>query len=168
LELPGGKANLHFVRLATEESQAGRVLSLNALLILNRIWSDRRITAGESMKLIQRSETEGRAVLESLVESGLVESRGERKGRSYHLSATTYRRLGEKAAYVRQRGFEPLQQEQMIIQYLEKHKCISRAEAAELWRVGPYQATRLLKKLVKEKKIVMHGTKKGAWYGLRS
>ena len=102
------------------------------------------------------------------MESGLVESRGERKGRSYHLLATTYRRLGEKAAYIRQRGFEPLQQEQMIIQYLEKHKQISRAEAAELCRIGPYQATRLLKKLVKEKKILMHGTKKGAWYGLRS
>jgi ATP-dependent DNA helicase RecG len=168
LELPGGKANLHFVRLATEESQAGRVLSLNALLVLNRMWSDRRITADEAMKLIQRSETEGRAVLESLVENGLVESRGERKGRSYHLSATTYRRLGEKAAYIRQRGFEPLQQEQMIIQYLEKNKRISRAEAAELCRAGPYQATRLLKKLVKEKKILMHGTKKGAWYSLCS
>lgn len=31
-----------------------------------------------------------------LVEAGLVEGRGERKGRAYHLSAATYRRLGDK------------------------------------------------------------------------
>jgi hypothetical protein len=55
-------------------------------------------------------------VVNRLVEAGLVEPRGERKGRTWHLSAATYRRLGQPAAYVRQRGFEPLQQEQMVLQ----------------------------------------------------
>jgi ATP-dependent DNA helicase RecG len=59
-------------------------------------------------------------VLERLVEARLVEGRGERKARTYHLSAATYRRLGISSAYVRQRSFEPLQQEQMVLQYVQK------------------------------------------------
>jgi ATP-dependent DNA helicase RecG len=73
-----------------------------------------------------------------------------RKGRSWHLSAATYRRLGERAAYVRQRGFEPLQQEQMVLQYVEKHGSIGRGEVAELCRLSPPQAYRLLQLLVRK------------------
>ena len=116
LVLPGSEANLDFVRLVVEESQTGRPFGLDELLLLNHLWQERRVTTSAAARLIQKSETEARAVLERLVESGLVEAHGERKGRSYHLSAATYRRLGAQAAYVRQRGFEPLQQEQMVLQ----------------------------------------------------
>ncbi|MGA2977047.1 MAG: ATP-binding protein [Spirochaetia bacterium] len=51
-------------------------------------------------------------------------------GRAWHLSAATYRRLGAKAAYVRQRGFEPAQQEQIVLQYVEKHGRITRKEGS--------------------------------------
>lgn len=61
--------------------------------------------------------------------------------------AGAYRALGDRAAYVRQRGFEPLQQEQMVLQYVEKHGRITRREAAELCRTGNPQAYRLLCRL---------------------
>ena len=99
-----------------------------------------------------------------LVEAGLVEPRGERKGRTWHLSAATYRRLGQPAAYVRQRGFEPLQQEQMVLQYVEKHGRITRSEAAELCRLGSHQTTRLLGRLVQDGRLVRRGTRKGTYY----
>ncbi|MFA6092177.1 MAG: ATP-binding protein [Elusimicrobiota bacterium] len=168
LVIPGGKANLDFARLVTEESRADRPLRLDDLLVLNRIWIDRQIDAATVAVLIQKTEGEARSTLQRLVEAGLVESRGEKKGRLYHLSAATYRRLGEKAAYVRQRGFEPLQQEQMIVQFIEKHGRITRAEAADLCKLGVRQAGHLLAKLVKAEKIKLHGTRKGAWYELRS
>jgi ATP-dependent DNA helicase RecG len=148
LVLPGGRANLDFVRLATEESQVGRTLNMNELLLLNCISQERRLTTSEAARLIQKPEIEARGVLEHLVEAGLVEARGEKKGRSYHLSASTYRRLGEKAAYVRQRGFEPIQHEQMVLQYVDKHGRIARAEVAELCRLSGPQAYRLLQKMV--------------------
>ncbi|HSV73790.1 MAG TPA: hypothetical protein VLH79_08525 [Chthonomonadales bacterium] len=102
--------------------------------------------------------------LHRLVEAGLVEERGQKKGRTWHLSAATYRLLGDKAGYVRQRGFEPLQQEQMVLQYVDKHGRIARREAAELCRIGPYQATRLLARLVEDDRLVRHGVRKTAWY----
>lgn len=166
--LPGGKANLDFVRLVVEESQANRTLSLNDLLILNHLWLERQITTADAARLIQKPEAEARSLLQRLVEAGLVESRGERKGRLWHLSATAYRRLGQKAAYTRQRGFEPLQQEQMVLQYVEKHGRISRRQAADLCQISPLQARDLLARLVKGGKLVRHGVKRGAFYGLPS
>ncbi len=163
--IPGGKANLDFVRLIVSESQRGRELMLDDLLILNALWLERSFTTDAAARLIQKPEAETRAVLRQLVEAGLIEERGHRRGRTWHLSAATYRALGEKAAYVRQRGFEPLQQEQMVLQYVEKHGRITRREAAELCRIGPYQATRLLARLVESGRLSRHGKRKGAWYG---
>lgn len=150
LILPGGKANLEFARLVAEEGQAGRPLGLDELLLLNHLWLERRLTTEEAARLIQKPAAEARACLNRLVESGLVEPRGERKGRTWHLSAATYRRLGERAAYVRQRGFEPLQQEQMVLQYAEKHGRITRREVADLCRLSGPQAYRMLQGLVEK------------------
>jgi len=150
LVLPGGKANLAFAQFVAEESQAARPLALDDLLLLNQLWLERRANTGEAAAAIQKPETEARARLQRLVEAGLVESRGERKGRTWLLSAAAYRRLGEPGAYVRQRGFEPLQQAQMVRQYVQKHGSISRAEAAELCQMSSPQAYRLLKSLVEQ------------------
>lgn len=168
LVLPGGRANLEFVRLVVEEGQADRPLSLDDLLLLNRLWLNRSITTTDAAAVTQKPEGEARARLQRLVEAGLAEARGERKGRSYHLSAATYRRLGERAAYVRQRGFEPIQQEQMILQWVRAHGRITRREAAELCKVGPFQASRLLRSMASEGKLRQRGTGKGTYYESRS
>ena len=166
--LPGGQANLEFVRLLAEESRAGRDLRLDELLLLNALWQDRRLTTEEVARLTQKPESEVRVVLNRLVEAGLVESRGERKGRTWRLSAVTYRRLGQPGAYVRQRGFEPLQQEQMVLQYVATHGRITRREAMELCRLSSLQARDLLARLAKAGKLVLHGAKRGAFYELTS
>jgi len=137
-------------------------------LILNHLWLERRLTTIQGAELIQKPEAEARAVLGRLVEAGLVEARGERKGRSYHLSASIYQRLGKRSAYVRQRGFEPLQQEQMVIQYVERYGRITRRDAAELCQISPYQASRLLVGLAAKGKLELHGTRRGSWYSPRS
>ncbi|MFM7071557.1 MAG: RNA-binding domain-containing protein [Planctomycetota bacterium] len=66
---------------------------------------------------------------------------------------------GQSSAYVRQRGFEPLQQEQMILQYVEKHDRITRKEAAELCRISLPQAYRLLDQLAESGKLAREGTR---------
>ncbi len=168
LVLPGGSANLAFARLVAEESQANRRLSLDDLLLLNHLWLDRRLTTADAARLIQKPEAEARARLQRLVEAGIVEARGERKGRTWHLSAATYRRLGEPAAYVRQRGFEPLQQEQMVLQYVQAHGRITRREAAELCQVSSLQARYLLSRLTKRGRLALRGSRRGAFYATAS
>jgi ATP-dependent DNA helicase RecG len=166
LVIPGGEANLNYVRLVVTEAQSGRILGLDELLIINALWQERSFVTEEAARLTQKPEIETRAALHRLVEAGLVEERGQKKGRTWHLSAAAYRALGDKAAYVRQRGFEPLQQEQMVLQYVGKHGSISRGEAAELCRLGSMQAYRLLKHLEKKGKISrIGGSTKGVRYG---
>jgi ATP-dependent DNA helicase RecG len=146
--IPGGQANLDFIRLVAEEGQGGRVLTLDELLLLNSLLQERSLATQAAAVLIQKPEAEARAVLHRLVEAGLVEERGQKTGRTWHLSAAAYRRLGDKAAYVRQHGFEPLQQEQMVLQFAEKHGRITRAEVAALCQISGPQASRLLSRLV--------------------
>lgn len=165
LELPGGKANLDFVTLVAEEGQRGRAPGLDDLLLLNRLWQERTTTTSDAAQLLQKPEATARARLQRLLEAGLVEGRGQGRGRSYHLSAAPYRRLGKTAAYVRQRGFEPLQQEQMILQYVDKHGRITRREAAELCQISVDQAKRLLGRLVQRGELAGHGELKGRYYG---
>ena len=165
--LPGGQANLEFVRLLAEESRAGHDLGLDDLLILNAVWQNRRLNTEEAARLTQKPENDARTTLNRLVEIGLVEPRGERKGRTWHLSAATYRRLGKPTAYIRQHGFEPLQHEQMILQYLDKYGKITRAQATALCRLSVNQAYRLLKSLEKRGILVAHGDKKGRYYERR-
>ena len=162
--IPGGEANLDFVRLLVTEAQGGLALGLDELLILNALWRERSLETSDAACLTQKPEAETRATLHRLVEAGLVEERGQKKGRTWHLSAAAYRALGDKAAYVRQRGFEPLQQAQMVLQYVEKHGRITRREAAELCRLSPDQAYRLLTRLTGEGRLARRGSKKGAWY----
>ncbi len=168
LVLSGVRANLSFARLVVEESQAQSPLGLDDLLPLNQLWLDRRLTTEEAARLIQKPEAESRARLQGLVEAGLAAAPGERKERSWHIFAATYRRLGEKAAYVHQCGFEPVQLEQMVLQYVEKHARITRAEAAGLCKLSPDKAYRLLQRQMEAGRVTRHGAKKGAWYDHRA
>jgi ATP-dependent DNA helicase RecG len=103
--------------------------------------------------------------LERLHERGLIERRGNKRSTSYHLSAMLYQRLQMKAEYIRAKGFEPIQQEQMVLEYVRTHGAITRAEAAQLCQLGSYQASRLLRRLTKKyKEFQIVGKKKGASY----
>lgn len=164
--LYGGPANLALVRFLTEESRAGRGLGLNELLVLGELLRERSVTTRRAGQLTQLPEADIRQLLAVMVESGVLESRGEARGRSYHLSAAVYRALGEEVAYVRSRGFEPFQQEQMILQFVEAHGRITRSQAAELCKVAPERARRILRGLVDREELRILGERRSAHYVL--
>src|SRR5262249_10305391 len=113
---------------------------------------------------IQRDEVAARKVLERLLESGLVEAHGIKKGRTYTLSSKVYKGLGQPADYVRQAGFDPIQQEQMVLQFARNHGRITREHAAELCLISEDQASRLLKKLLSNKKLRRTGKGRATAY----
>jgi ATP-dependent DNA helicase RecG len=164
VQFPGGRANLDFVRLAVEENQSGRLLSLDDLLVLNALWLEREINAGRAAALIQKPDAEARRVLVHLAEAGLVEARGEGNARKYHFSAQTYRRLGIESAYSPMRGLEPRQQEQRVLKHVKEHGGISRREAAELCRLSSPQARYLLKRLVDKGLLTIRGRGRATVY----
>lgn len=159
-----GPADRELAAFVAASARDGKPLDLQTLQVLHEVRSESRITSARAAELLQVSSDEARMVLNGLVERGLLEARGERKGRTYHLAAAIYREIGESAAYVRARGFDSIQQEQMVLTYVEQHGSIRRAEAAELCQLSPNQASYLLRRMVAEGKLDMVGERRSARY----
>jgi len=165
LKLQRTGPDLDFMRMIIrEEERIGKSLPLDALIILSRLRDERRSDSNALSKATQREPTQTRGTLQRLLEAGLIESRGAKTGTTYILSAKVYRRTGRLAEYVRQAGFDPIQQEQMVITYISKHGRIKRAEAMDLCRITKDQAYRLLKRLKEADDIVQIGQGKGTFY----
>ncbi len=168
LHISNVESDVDFLELVVRhEERTGRAMPLDSLIILSRLRQERRLTTSDLAPSVQKPEQKTRAVLERLTEAGLVDAHGSGRGRTYTLSAKVYGKAGQKADYVRQAGFEPIQQEQMVLSYLEQHGSIRRSDVAELCRLNMNQAYRLLKKLREQGKIVQHGTKRRAFYTRR-
>jgi len=101
-------------------------------------------------------------ILSSMVERGFLEARGQGRGRAYHLAGPLYRELGGSAAYVRTRGFDRIQQQQMVLTYVDEHGWITRSDAAKLCRLTPDQASRLLRRMVRQGMLEMVGVRRTA------
>lgn len=165
VQMSSAEGDMAFLEMIlNEEKRTGHPLPLDSLIILSRLRQERRLTTSDLTLSTQKTEQETRAILGEMVESGLIEAHSNGRGRTYILSAKLYRQIGQKAGYVRQTGFDLIQQEQMIMSYIKEHKTIKRAEAADLCRISPHQATRLLRKLAQEGKIILKGSRKGSVY----
>lgn len=167
LRLPTTEADLDFRRLVVEHERATNAeLPIDSLIALAALRESKRVTADELAVQIQRDTTSAKRTLEALTEAGLVEAHGATRGRSYTLSASLYQAVGDKAAYTRQAGFAPIQHEQMVLNYVQQHGQIKRAEVMELCRISTDQAAKLLKKLKDKGAIVQSGKNRGASYTL--
>lgn len=167
LHLPTAAADLDFRRLVVEHERATNAeLPIDSLIALAALRESKRVTADELAVQIQRDSTSAKRTLEALTEAGLVEAHGATRGRSYTLSASLYQAVGNKAAYTRQVGFTPIQQEQMVLSYVQQHGQIKRAEVMELCRLSEDQAWQLLKRLMVGEKLVKHGERRWSFYTL--
>jgi ATP-dependent DNA helicase RecG len=159
VRLPGGESDLDFVKIIlSEEKRLQRSFSLDELLMLSLLRRERELNLAEAGRLIQKGEDEARRVLEELTEDGLIERLKTSRQREYMLSASMYRQMGKPEAYVRRRGFEPLQMEPMVVQYIAKNGRITRAEVARLCKINLGQASYLLTKLAHRGILQMIGT----------
>lgn len=165
LLLPKSDADTGFLEMILRhEEQTGTAMPIDSLIVLSRLKQERRLTTSDLAIDTQKSEQATRVTLEKLVEAGLIEAHSTGRGRSYTLSAKMYRHTGQKAAYIRQAGFDPIQQEQMVLAYIEKHGAIKRAEVMDLCRISGPQAYHLLKRLEKQGKIKQTGKMRHAVY----
>lgn len=165
VQMFSAEADLDFLKMILQqEEQSGGAMPIDSLIILSRLREERRLTTTDLTISVQKPETAIRTTLEKLKEAGIVEAHGTGRGRTYTLSAKVYRRTGQKAAYVRQIGFDAIQQEQMVLSYVDKHGSIRRAEAMELCRVNKDQAYKLLNRLKERGEIKQKGKRKGAFY----
>ena len=163
--MSNAESDLAFLELVLrEEERRGKAMPLDSLIVLSRLRQERRLTTVQMAPAIQKSEQEARRAIEELVEAGLVEAHGSGRGRAYTMSAKVYRKTGQKADYVRQAGFDPIQQRQMVLNYIDTHGSIKRSEVADLCRLSLPQAYHLLRRMKDSGEIMQHGTARNAYY----
>jgi ATP-dependent DNA helicase RecG len=157
-------ADQDFLKMVVEQHDRLGDPIIEPLIILTRLRDERRLTTSDIAPALQKSESQSRIILERLLEVGLIEAHGAGRGRSYTLSAEVYKQSGQKAAYIRQAGFDTIQQEQMVLKFIATNGGIKREEAMTLCRLTKDQAYRLLKRLVNAEAIRFEGKGKGGRY----
>jgi ATP-dependent DNA helicase RecG len=88
--------------------------------------------------------------LERLHERGLIEGRGEKRGRVNILSGALYQRLKMQAEYVRAKGIEPEEMEIKVLDFVREHGKITRSDVADLCHISGPQASKLLQKISRQ------------------
>ncbi len=114
--------------------------------------------------MVKKDSARLKASVEALIEVGLLQGHGTGRGRSYTLSAHLYELHGKRVEYTRQVGFDRLQSEQLVKNFVKQHGSITRSDVMALCHMSPNQAYKLLKKLVDGKFIVKQGDRKSACY----
>jgi ATP-dependent DNA helicase RecG len=167
LSLSTTEADQKFLKLVVEyENQLGNSLPIDSLIALAALLQAKRLSADELATFIQKDSLQARKTLELLNEAGLVQAHGITRSRTYTLASTVYQAAGNKAEYTRQVGFSTLQNEQLVLNYIEQHGQIKRAEVMELCRLSENQASKLLIKLRNQGRLRSHGTRGGTFYTL--
>ncbi|NDU92586.1 MAG: hypothetical protein G3I10_08270 [Ferrovum sp.] len=164
LTLRGGVESMDFAAFVFARERQQGPMTVEQMIVLNRLFHERRMTSEQAAVDIQRSQNDARAVLERLIEEGLVEARGERKGRVYHLAARFYGAVGQPEAYVRVHGLDLIRQEAAVLQFVQAHGRVKRENVMELCGLADRQSTFLLSRLVREGKLVKRGERRGTYY----
>ena len=159
-------SDVEMVRFILEyEESSGERLPLLQLRILHELNSSGPQSAPELATVLGETDVHVRGRLARMVELGLVDVRGTGRRKSYHLSAMFYR-LGRSTEYVRLQDTDPIQQERMVLAYVEQYGRITRGKTAELCRLADPQARALLRRMVADSKLVLRGERRGAHYVL--
>lgn len=164
VEIGTSDADLEIVRFLLEfEESSGRMLQLPQLQIIHEIKAMGPETTTELIEATHESDAVVRTHLARLAEMGLIESRGNGRSRRHHLTAAFFR-LAQASAYVRLQDTDPIQQDHMILAYVDQFGRISRGQAAELCHLTPGQARTALKRLTDAGELQLRGERRGAYY----
>lgn len=164
VSVPTSDADVETVRFVLEHEQTtGIRLNLLQLRLIHELKLIGPQSVGELVAGLNESEARIRAQLTRLSMQGLVEGRGSGRHRRNHLTAAFYR-IAQSSEYVRLQDTDPIQQERMVLSYVDQYGSITRRKAAELCRLGSDQARVLLRRLVGAGQLELRGERRTAHY----
>lgn len=167
LIIQGGSESQEFAAFIFQrERNTGKPLTIGEMIGLNRLFHQRQLSAASLAEDIHAGTPEASAILERLVEEGLVEPRDDKQGRVFQFTATVYRQLGKPLAHARLKGLDTKAQEKAILDHVTKHGRIRRERAMELTGLAARNASALLMSLVSRGKLTPSGEKRGRYYHL--
>ena len=161
LFIPKGPTDKAFICMVSEEQQRlGRSLPIHLLLALDAVKQLHRASVQDVAERIHTDESRVRVVLETLVESGLVERLGNGRGRYYIMSSRYSKETNSTVGYVRNRDIDALRHQELVIQLAQTKGEVTRADVVELLHVTPPQAYRILQKLKDAGQLSLEGKRR--------
>lgn len=165
LFIPKGPTDKAFICMVSEEQQRlGRSLPIHLLLALDAVKQLHRASIQDVAERIHADESRVRVVLETLVESGLVERLGNGRGRSYIISSRYSKKTNSAVEYVRNRDIDALRHQELVMQLAKAKGEVTRADVVKLLHVTPSQAYRILQKLKDAGQLSLNRKGAGAKY----
>ena len=165
LFIPKGPTDKAFICMVSEEQQRlGRSLPIHLLLALDAVKQLHRASVQDVAERIHTDEGRVRVVLETLVESGLVERLGNGRGRYYIMSSRYSKKTNNAVEYVRNRDIDAPRHQELVMQLAQTKGEVTRADVVELLHVTPSQAYRILQKLKDAGQLSLEGKGAGAKY----
>lgn len=147
-----------------EESRTNRKMSIYSLLVLSTLRSQRRCSLDELEDMTHLSPTTLRSSIERLVESGLVEARGNSRNREYMLGEKVYKKSGVEKEYSLQKADDA--DLQAVLALVSGKGSVSRGDVMDALSVNAGTASGLLSKLVGKGLLERTGKTKGIRYTL--
>lgn len=162
LFLPRAKADLPFAKfVADEQNRQGKPLSIYTLMILSFLNMERRATTKRIVDGTNLSENKVRSAIENMIESGLIETFGKGKERTFILGKKIYKENKKTIQYVRQTGIDSIRYPEMVMKLANtQNGIITKQNIIDLLKVSPVQAYSIIKKLQQEKRLkLLYGGK---------
>ena len=157
-----------FVRFVKESEKEGKEMGLDELLLLSVLRRQRELSIKEGIAILQFDAVRTREILMRMINRGLLEKSGVKKGLVFRLSGSLCKKLGESISYIRGRGVDEIRHPELILEYVKEYGSINNTETRELLGVDINKAYKLLKKLANTGKILKMGSgNKNARYTLK-
>lgn len=162
------KADIPFIQMIMDEQKAiGYTLSINTLLILSILYSERKLSGKELSDKTHISIQRIKPLIETLIERGLVEEIGRGTHRMLMLSKKTYQKAGKTKEYTRQKGIDQVRFSEMILQLAQSQNgMITKMDVVELLHITKAQAYAILQQLCETHQLELNGKGRYARYKL--
>ncbi|WP_165697768.1 ATP-binding protein [Sutterella seckii] len=159
--------NIPFFQLIIEyQKKLGSRISVQSLIVLSAVLFAKRLNFAGIAAATHIPELRLKRHVETLVEDGLLEARGNGRERDFILSPKFYKAQKRVIEHVRQAGIGAVKNEDLIMQLVQEQGNVTRSDVAALLGVNPQIAYRLLKKLVEDGALVREGAKRLSVYRL--
>lgn len=162
LTLYSNLEDVDFLKFITKEEERLGEFSVQEICILKYVKENKQITLTKAAEVAQMSSNTVLTVLNNLIQKKNILQR-EIKNK-YMFTHRVYSEFSDQVEYVKDKEFDEIQAETMILDYLDQNEFITRSEVERLCGFSTSSSKRLLKKLRDTNKIELIGRSSASRY----
>lgn len=164
LTLRSGLEDIEFLKFINNEVEKNGGFSVSDIIILKYIKQNKNITLKKAAEIAQITTPSATNILNRLIQQRNIIQRELRN--KYMFTHRVYESFGDNIGYTKDKDFDEIQANTMILDYLSKNRYITRKEVERLCGFSPATSKRILKGLRDQGKVKLIGQSKLSKYEL--